>query len=115
MIARGLMIAVVTGGLALVLTPVDSWAKAHNLDQAITHTKKAIQAGKQNNTTAFVRHAEEAIDSASMSEQKKQNPLIMHGVTQLQKAVDAAQGNNRNVSAAVKRAETALGNFETAK
>ena len=85
MIARGLMIAVVTGSVTLALTPVNSWAKANNLDQAISHTKKAIQAGKQNNPTAFVQHADEAIDSAKIAEQNKQNPIIMHGVTQTAK------------------------------
>ncbi len=115
MVARGLMIAVVTGSIAFVLAPDRSLAQANNLQQAISHTRKAIQAGKQNNKAAFVQHADEAIDSATMAEQNNQNSTIKHGVTQLQKAVQAAQGSNRNVSAAVKRAETALGNFEAAK
>lgn len=120
--AQRLMIAIVGGSLALsspaaMAATGGATAGGDNLQQAIQHTQQAIQAGQQKNASSLVQHADNAIDSAMMAEKGNKNKKIKAGVQQLREAVRTAKGTHseRRVQAAVRRAETALSDFQSAQ
>jgi hypothetical protein len=121
--AQRVVIAIVGAGLALsapaVLAATGAPSQSGgNLQQAIQHTQQAIQAGQQKNPSSFVEHADNAIDSAMQAEKGgAKRPRVEAGVQQLREAIRTAQGTHseRRVQAAVRRAQTALSDFQSAQ
>jgi hypothetical protein len=119
--AQRLMVAIVSGSLALsssaLLAATGTPTGGSSLQQAIQHTQQAIQAGQQKNPSSLVQHADNAIDSAMMADKSNKNKKIQAGVQQLRDAVRTASGTHseRRVQAAVRRAQTALSDFQSAQ
>jgi hypothetical protein len=122
MTTQRLMIALVSGALALASPAAFAAAGmsstgTDNLAQAIDHTQQAIQSGQQDDASSLVQHADNAIDAAKMAEKGNNNRKIKMGVRELYKAIHIAKGTHseKRVQAAVKRAQTALADFEAAQ
>jgi|GEM_PF-3393969 len=116
MISRRLMIILtLTAGLGAA--PHAAFAQQQYLESAISETKEAIEAGKQNLAGSFVEHAVQAVDNARSA--VWQNPVdpIRKGIKALRKAVKLAKGtsSDKRIAKATEQAEIALGQFESAR
>lgn len=92
-------------------------AEQQYLEQAISETTEAIEAGKASEAASMIEHADRAFDRARSA--VWQNPVdhIRQGMKFLRKAVKVAKGTNseKRISRAVEYIETAKSHFEAAR
>ena len=92
-------------------------AEQQYLEQAISETTEAIEAGKASEAASLIEHADRAFDRARSA--VWQNPVdhIRQGMKFLRKAVKVAKGTNseKRISRAVEYIETAKSHFEAAR
>lgn len=121
MTSRRLMIVALSMGLGLGLGSGlfarPAFADPNYLEEAITETRAAIDAGKQLQAGSFVEHAEDAIDRARSAVWQTPVDPIRKGIKYLRKAVKLAKGTSydKRVAKATEQAELALQQFESVK
>lgn len=117
MISRRLTILAVCLGLGLGAFARPALADPNYLEQAISETKEAIAAGKQNEAASFVEHVDDAYDHARSAVWQTPVDPIRKGIKFLRKAVKLAKGTNsdKRIAKAVEQAELALEQFEAVK
>ncbi|MGJ0510162.1 MAG: small metal-binding protein SmbP [Methylocystis sp.] len=117
MTSRRLMTLSVSLALGLGVLAQPSRAQENYLEQAITETRAAIDAGKQSEASSFVEHADEAIDHARSAVWQTPVDPIRKGIKYLRKAVKLAKGTSfdKRIAKATEQAELALQQFETVK
>ena len=102
-------------GFATLFAPPLALAEDH-LAEAISHTKEAIDQGKQGDTDAlnvFVTQAEAALKDAKAAVMEKDKAETKKGISRLICAI--YQGKHRNSNFATKHAEEALTHLEAAQ
>jgi hypothetical protein len=100
-------------GLSLSVAPQISRAAEDHLAEAISHTKEAIDQGKEGNAQALVTHDEQALKHANMAEAENKNPHTEQGISHLKESID--HGKQGHPDVATKHAEEALKHLEQAK
>jgi Small metal-binding protein len=83
-----------------------------HLAEAISHTKEAVELGKQGQSDVLVKDAEAGLKHAEAAEKAKANPHIAEGVTHLKASI--AEGKKKDAAAATSHAEEALTHLEAA-
>jgi len=87
------------------------------LEQAISESTEAIEAGKASEAASLIEHADRAFDRARSA--VWQNPVdhIRQGIKFLRKAVKVAKGTNseKRISKAIEYIEIAKSHFEAAR
>ncbi len=117
MTLRRLTIVALSMGLGVGLFAGPACADPNYLEEAITETRAAIDAGKQLQAGSFVEHAEDAIDHARSAVWQTPVDPIRKGMKYLRKAVKLAKGTSydKRISKATDQAELALQQFESVK
>ena len=106
-------------GLAFCVICANSAVAAEQpyLEQAISETAEAIEAGKASEAASMIEHADSAFDRARSA--VWQNPVdhIRQGMKFLRKAVKVAKGTNseKRIAKAIDYIETAKSHFEAAR
>lgn len=115
MISRRFMILSVCMALGFGSFARPAWAQENYLEQAITETRAAIDAGKQLESSSFVEHASDAIDRARSAVWQTPVDPIRKGIKYLRKAVKLAKGTSldKRINKATEQAELALQQFES--
>jgi hypothetical protein len=109
---RRLMLAMLGLGLALFVAPRISLAAESHLEQAIEHTKQAIDEGNKGDASALVEHATAALGHAQDAQKEKASPHTKAGIKHLKEAIK--HGKKGHAKVATKHAETALTHLEEA-
>jgi hypothetical protein len=117
MMSRRFMILAVSLTLGLGALARPALAEDNYLEQAITETKAAIEAGKQLEASSFVEHADDAIDRARSAVWQTPVDPIRKGIKYLRKAVKLAKGTSQDkrIAKATEQAELALQQFQSVK
>ncbi len=106
-------------GLAFCVICANSAVAAEQpyLEQAISESAEAIEAGKASEAASMIEHADSAFDRARSA--VWQNPVdhIRQGMKFLRKAVKVAKGTNseKRIAKAIDYIETAKSHFEAAR
>ena len=112
-----LILAIFGAIYSLALTPELAFAEQQYLEQAISETSEAIEAGKASEGASLIEHADRAFDRARSA--VWQNPVdhIRQGMKFLRKAVKVAKGTNsdKRINRAIEYMETAKTHFEAAR
>ncbi|WP_363349804.1 small metal-binding protein SmbP [Methylocystis echinoides] len=117
MIARRLLIVALSMGLGLGVLARPAHADPNYLQEAISETQAAIDAGKQLQAGSFVEHADDAIDYARSAVWQTPVDPIRKGIKYLRKAVKLAKGTSydKRIAKATEQAELALQQFQSVK
>jgi hypothetical protein len=117
MIARRLMIIALGLGLGLGVLARPALADPNYLQKAISETQEAINAGKAQEASSFVEHADDAIDAARSAVWQTPVDPIRKGIKALRKAVKLAKGtsSDKRIAKATEQAQLALEQFQSVK
>jgi cell division protein FtsB len=108
------ILAVLLGlALAVVLVPRISIAEENHIAEAISHTKMAIDEGKQGKADQVVVHAKVALTHAEAAEKAKPNTHTTQGIEHLKQAI--ATGKKGQAAEATQHAEVALEHLDKAE
>jgi hypothetical protein len=105
------MIAMLCAALALSLAPRFSYAQDDHLAQAISHTREAVSAGRENKANALVIHATEALAHATEAQKAEPNANVKKAIVRLKEAIKFGKAKRK---AATTIAERALQELERA-
>ncbi len=106
------MIAMLSLGLALFVAPQISFAAKSHLEQAIEHTKEAIDEGNKGNASALVERATTALEHARDAQKEKSNRYTKAGIKHLEEAIK--HGRTDQAKVATEHAEIALTHLQEA-
>ncbi len=98
-------------GFAVALSPRLAMAEDH-LAESISHTKEAVDEGKQGHAKELTTPAEAALKHAKAAEKAKDNQHTKEGITHLKAAI--AEGKKKHADSATGHAEEALTHLEQA-
>lgn len=111
MMGRRSMIAMLCAALALSLAPRLSYAQDDHLAQAISHTREAVSAGRENKSNSLVIHATEALAHATEAQKAEPNANVKKAIVRLKEAIKFGKAKRK---AATTIAERALQELERA-
>src|ERR1700730_11842778 len=97
-------------GVATLFVPGLALAEDHLAEAS--HTKEAIDHGKQGHADVLVTHAEAALQHAEAAETAKDNSHTKEGITHLNAAIDHGKQGHADVATA--HAQEALTHLEAA-
>jgi hypothetical protein len=117
MMSRRLLILALGMTLGLGVLARPAAADPNYLQEAISHTREAIAAGKALEASSFVEHADDAIDKARSAVWQTPVDPIRKGIKLLRKAVKLAKGtsSDKRIAKAADQAQLALEQFESVK
>lgn len=112
MTSRRSMIAALCAALAVSLAPQLSYAQEEDhMAQAISHTREAVAAGRENKPNSLVIHATEALTHATEAQKAAPNAHVKRAIVRLKEAIKFGKAKRK---AATTIADRALQELERA-
>jgi hypothetical protein len=105
MTSRRSMIALLCAAtLAFSAAPRLSYAQDDHLSQAISHTREAVAAGRENKPNSLVIHATEALAHATEAQKEQPSPNLQKAITRLKETIKFGKKKRKAATTIAERA-----------